>query len=177
MDGTLESIAIIGIACRLPGANDPEAFWQLLRSGTNAVGEVPVDRWDAAAFYEPASGMPGKMNTRWGGFLPDIDFFDARFFEISKGEASSMDPQQRLLLEVTWEALENAAIPFEKVQGTRSGVFIGISGSDHAAICNGDVEKITAYSLIGNHLSIAPNRVSHFFDLNGPSFAVDTACS
>jgi acyl transferase domain-containing protein/acyl carrier protein len=177
MDETPQRIAIIGVACRLPGANDPDAFWQLLRSGTNAVGEVPADRWDAAALYEPTPGMAGKMNTHWGGFLPDIDFFDARFFEISRGEASSMDPQQRLLLEVTWEALENAAIPVEKVRGTRTGVFVGISGSDHASICNGDLEKITAYSLIGNHLSIAPNRVSNFFDFHGPSFAVDTACS
>jgi len=173
----MEPIAIIGIACRLPGAQDTEAYWQLLRNGVDAVSEIPADRWDADAFYDPGVGTPGKMNTRWGGFLPDVESFDARFFGISRGEASNMDPQQRLLLEVTWEALENAAIASEKISGTRTGVFIGLSGSEYGAATCADIDEINAYSLIGNHSSMAANRISNFFDARGPSLSVDTACS
>ncbi len=103
-----EPIAIIGIGCRFPGANDPAAFWQLLRDGVDAIREVPADRFDQHAFYDPDPATPGKMNTRWGGFLGQVDQFDANFFGISPREALRMDPQQRLLLEVTWEALQDA---------------------------------------------------------------------
>src|SRR5262249_29593838 len=99
-NGGVEPIAIVGFSCRLPGAPDPEAFWHLLRHGVDAVTEVPPDRWNADAYYEPTSSVPGKMITRWGGFLSGVDLFDAPFFGISRGEALSMDPQQRLLLEV-----------------------------------------------------------------------------
>src|SRR5262249_8435263 len=136
-------------------APDAEAFWQLLRNGHDAVTEVPSDRWDAASFYAPDPGTLGKMNSRWGGFLENVEFFDARFFGISRGEASSMDPQQRLLLEVTWEALENAAVAADRISGTRTGVFIGISGSEHGVLCCSDPNNITAYSLIGDHCSLA----------------------
>src|SRR5947209_4600819 len=105
-----EPIAIVGVGCRFPGgANDPESYWRLLRDGVDAVSEVPASRWNAAEYYDPDPDTPGKMNTRWGGFLRDgVDGFDARFFGITPREAISMDPQQRLLLEVTWEALEHA---------------------------------------------------------------------
>src|SRR5207249_972060 len=120
--------------------------WQLLRNGQDAVTEVPSDRWDAESFYAPEPGALGKMNSRWGGFLDGVEFFDARFFGISRSEASSIDPQQRLLLELTWEALEDAAIPPGKISGTRTGVFIGISGSEHGVLCCSDPENINAYS-------------------------------
>ena len=103
-----EPIAIIGIGCRFPGANDPAAFWQLLRDGVDAIREVPADRFDQHAFYDPDPAVPGKMNTRWGGFLEQVDQFDPNFFGISPREALRMDPQQRLLLEVAWEALQDA---------------------------------------------------------------------
>ena len=106
--GDVAPIAVIGLGCRFPGAENPEAFWELLRAGVDAISEVPESRWEAAAFYDPDPTKPGKMTTRWGGFLGRVDGFDPHFFGISPREAARMDPQQRLLLEVTWEALEDA---------------------------------------------------------------------
>ena len=105
-----EPIAIVGLSCRFPGSNDPDAFWRLLSGGVDAVKEVPNDRWDKDAYYDPDPSVPGKMHAPYGGFLDQVDLFDPAFFGISGREAESMDPQQRLLLEVTWEALENAGI-------------------------------------------------------------------
>src|SRR5688572_32985398 len=105
-----EPIAIVGLACRIPGAPDADAFWALLRDARSGVREVPADRWDVDAFYDPDPNAPGKMSTRFGAFLDRVDLFDAEFFGISPREATSMDPQQRLFLEVCWEALEHAAI-------------------------------------------------------------------
>jgi len=113
-----EPIAIVGIGCRFPGAKDKEAFWQLLRDGVDAITEVPSDRWDINSFYDPDPATPNKMNTRWGGFLADIDRFEPEFFKISPREAVTLDPQQRLLLEVTWEALEDAGQMPEGLAGT-----------------------------------------------------------
>ncbi len=127
-----EPIAIIGIGCRFPGgANSPEAFWALLREGRDAITEVPRDRWDIDAYYDPDPEAPGKMSTRWGGFLAAVDEFDAEFFGIAPREARAMDPQQRLLLEVAWEALEDAGLPPARLVGSRTGVFIGIGGTDY----------------------------------------------
>ena len=106
----MEPIAIIGIGCRFPGANSPEAFWQLLRNGVDAITEIPSNRWDLRELYDPNLDIPGKMNSRCGGFLPQVDQFDPQFFGISPREAVSMDPQQRLLLLVAWEALEDAGL-------------------------------------------------------------------
>src|SRR5437660_891399 len=104
----MEPIAVIGLSCRFPGAASPAAYWRLLCDGVDAVREVPPGRWDAAAFYDPDPAAPGKMPTRWGGFLDEVGGFDPLFFRIAPREAAYMDPQRRLLLELSWEALEDA---------------------------------------------------------------------
>src|SRR6202789_1976643 len=121
-----EAIAIIGAACRFPGeANDLDAFWRLLRSGTDAVVRVPTERWDADALFDEDAMAAGKISSRWGGFISNVDRFDADFFGISPREAIEMDPQQRILLEVAWEALEDAAIAPGSLESQRTGVFAG----------------------------------------------------
>jgi myxalamid-type polyketide synthase MxaB len=175
-----EPIAIVGIGCRFPGADGLEEFWTLLRNGVDAITEIPRERWDIDALYDPVPGTPAKMSTRWGGFLPGIDRFDPHFFGISPREAAAMDPQQRLLLEVTWEALENAGQPPDKLAGTRTGVFVGIGGFDYSNVIltyQDHLKTINAYLGTGNAHSIAANRISYLLDLRGPSVAIDTACS
>src|SRR5262249_33265208 len=113
-----EPIAVLGMGCRVPGASDPEAFWELVRDGRDAITTIPPERWDAAVYYDPEPGRPGKMYTRHGGFLDQVDHFDAAFFGISPREAASMDPQQRLLLEVAWEALEHAGLAPTRLAGS-----------------------------------------------------------
>ncbi|HYH79591.1 MAG TPA: beta-ketoacyl synthase N-terminal-like domain-containing protein, partial [Longimicrobium sp.] len=172
-----EPVAIVGVGCRFPGADGPEAFWRLLEDGVDAVREVPADRWDLDRLYDPDPAVPGKMTTRWGGFLDAVDRFDAEFFSISPREAARMDPQQRLLLEVAWEALEDAGIDPGRLAGSQTGVFVGISGSDYGQRQFTDPALSDAYAGTGGALSIAANRISYVLDLRGPSLAVDTACS
>jgi acyl transferase domain-containing protein len=175
----MEPIAIIGTGCRFPGAHNPEAFWQLLRDEVDAISEVPSDRWDVDAFYDPKPGTPGKMNTRWGGFLSQVDRFDPHFFGIAPREAIYIDPQQRLLLEVAWESLEHAGQVPDQLARSQTGVFIGISSNDYQQVLkgSGSSNDINAYLGTGNAFSIAANRLSYFFDFRGPSLAIDTACS
>lgn len=147
-----EPIAIIGIGCRFPGdANSPEAFWKLLRDGVDAITEVSEDRWNLDNFYDADGVKPEKIRTRWRGFVDEIDEFDADFFGISPREASSIDPQHRLLLELAWEALENGGLVPEKLAGSKTGVFIGISSSDYYDIqlSVSDRDSINAYTNIG----------------------------
>jgi acyl transferase domain-containing protein/acyl-CoA synthetase (AMP-forming)/AMP-acid ligase II/NADPH:quinone reductase-like Zn-dependent oxidoreductase/acyl carrier protein len=175
-----DPIAIVGIGCRFPGAAGLEEFWILLRNGVDAISEIPRDRWDIDALYDPLPGTTGKMSTRWGGFLSGIDRFDPHFFGISPREASAMDPQQRLLLEVSWEALENAGQPPDKLAGGRTGVFVGIGGFDYTNVIinyKDHLQGMNAYLGTGNAHSIAANRISYLLDLRGPSIAIDTACS
>ncbi|NEQ24610.1 MAG: type I polyketide synthase [Microcoleus sp. SIO2G3] len=173
----MESIAIIGIGCRFPKAKDPESFWQLLRNGVDAITEVPKDRWDIDAFYDPEPGKPAKMSTRWGGFLDQVDQFDPSFFGISPREVERMDPQQRLVLEVAWEALENAGLAPEKLSGSQTGVFMGIGNYDYCRLLTKDLTLVNAYDGTGNTLSIAANRLSYILNLRGPSALIETACS
>lgn len=173
----MEPIAIIGIGCRFPGAENPGAFWQLLSEGGDAVSEVPSSRWDVNRYYDPEPGKTGKMSTRWGGFLEQVDGFDAAFFGISPREVERMDPQQRLVLEVTWEAIEDAGIAPDSLSGSQSGVFIGIGNYDYCRLLAKDNGQISAYDGTGNTLSIAANRLSYTLDLRGPSVIVETACS
>ena len=173
-----EPIAIVGAACRLPGGvQDLASLWQLLSRGVDAIGEVPADRWNAARFYHPNAAAPGRMVSRWGGFVSNTDQFDAAFFGIAPREASHMDPQHRWLAEVAWEAIEDAGLPPERLAASRTGVFVGISSTDFPMLHNRDPRAIDGYSNIGSTLSIAANRLSYLFNFRGPSLSVDTACS
>lgn len=176
-DLKMEPIAIIGVGCRFPGADNPESFWELLRSGQDAITEVPPDRWDIDAFYDPHPGTPGKMSSRWGGFLNQVDQFDPGFFGILPRRAKLLDPQQRLVLEVAWEALENAALAPAKLAGSKTGVFIAISHNDYDRIICKDISRVNAHHGPSTYHCIAANRLSHILDLRGPSMAIDTACS
>lgn len=173
----MEPIAIIGIGCRFPGANGADEFWKLLLDGVDAITEVPPDRWNVDDLYDADPATPGKMITRWGGFLDNVDRFDREFFGISPREASAIDPQQRLLLEITSEALEDAGQVRTALAGSDTGVFVGISTYDYALLQAPRLGGIDAYWGTGIALSVAANRISYMFDLRGPSLAVDTACS
>jgi len=174
-----EPIAIIGLACRFPGVADgPEAFWHSIDGRLDAISEVPPDRWDIDAYYDPNPDANGKMYTRWGGFITDVDHFDPQFFGISPREATSMDPQQRLLLEVCWEAMEKAGHAPDKQYGQlKTGVFFGMSTGDYSQIVSHSDVSNNLYSSTGNAHSIAAGRIAYAMDLHGPCMAVDTACS
>src|SRR3954469_23204242 len=126
-----EPIAIVGLGCRFPGAPNPSAFWELLVNGADAIAEIPADRFSVDTLYQAGPPSPGRISTRWGGFLRDLDTFDAEFFGIAPREASQLDPQQRLLLEVAWEALEDAGIPASALQASPTGVYVGLWTSDY----------------------------------------------
>lgn len=177
-----EPIAIIGMGCRFPGGvHSPEDFWQLLKSDTDAISEMPADRWDIEQFYDPNPRAPGKMYTRWGAFLPDIDKFDAAFFHISPGEAKRMSPQQRLLIEVAWEALEHAGLPVETLAGSQTGVFIGFMANDEYTqlpLPHAETAPVNnPFYSMSRAPSIMAGRLSYLLDLHGPNISIDTACS
>jgi len=173
-----EGIAIIGLSCRFPGAATVAAYWQLLRGGVDAISEVPADRWAIDDYYDPDPDAPGKMVSRHGGFLDQIDRFDPRFFHITPREAASLDPQQRLLLEACWEALENAGLAPAQLSGSQTGVFIGISSADYMRIlARRGSASIDPYLGTGTAHSTATGRLSYLLGLQGPNLAVDTACS
>ena len=174
-----EPLAVIGLGCRFPGgADSPDAFWDLLVNGRQGIREVPPDRWDIDAYFDPNPDQPGKMNTRWGGFLENIDQFDADFFGISPREAVTMDPQQRLLLEVAWETLEHAGVNPRDLAGSPTGVYVGICNSDYFQLLMREgPANIDAYLATGSAHSIASGRISYILGLEGPSLSVDTACS
>ncbi|MBF2084367.1 type I polyketide synthase [Thermoleptolyngbya sp. C42_A2020_037] len=171
-----EPIAIIGIGCRYPGADSPDAFWQLLKNGVDAVSEVPPSRWDRTQFESVANTESARASLRWGGFLKSVDQFDPLFFGIAPREVNTMDPQQRLLLEVAWEAMEDAGIVPERLRGTDTGVFVGIGTHDYSIMLWQDPID-DPYLTTGTGNCIAANRISYIFDLKGPSLSVDTACS
>ena len=170
-------MAVVGAACRLPGAPDEAAFWRLLDEGRCAVGSLPGDRWNTERFLHPRRSEPGFSYSFAGGYIADPLGFDPSVFGISPREAAEMDPQQRLLLEVTWSAFEDAGIAPSAVAGTNVGVYVGASSLDYGALHAADPAAIESHFMTGNTLSILSNRISHSFDLRGPSFTVDTACS
>ncbi|MBF0396790.1 MAG: SDR family NAD(P)-dependent oxidoreductase [Desulfobacterales bacterium] len=170
-------IAIIGIGCRFPGnVDNPDSFWRLLKNGVDVVSEIPSDRWSINDYYDPSPDANGKMYTKYGSFIDNIDLFDPDFFNISPREAERMDPQQRLLLEVTWEALEHAGQAPSSLKQSNTGVFIGICTDDYSNIGN-NLSNIDAYSSLGNTRSIAVGRISYLLGLRGPNIQLDTACS
>jgi acyl transferase domain-containing protein/acyl-CoA synthetase (AMP-forming)/AMP-acid ligase II/acyl carrier protein len=168
--GGKNTVAIVGMACRFPGARDPGAFWRTLRDGRSAIAPALGARFKKF-------GWPDSKAPEWAGLLDEVETFDAEFFGITRREAEAMDPQQRLLLEMAREALEDAGIPPNSLAGTPTGVFIGISNSDYARLHNNQASATEPYAATGNALSIAANRISYLLDLRGPSWAVDTACS
>lgn len=175
---TDEPIAIIAVACRFPGAADPDAYWDVLSGGVDAIREIPEDRFDVDEFYDPDQQTPGKIYTRNGGYLERVDEFDPEFFGISPREAIWMDPQQRLMLEVAWEGLERAGYSAASVRGSRTGVFVGVGANEYAHLMSGDsVDNLEAYFITGNALNAVAGRVAFTLGLEGPAVAMDTACS
>ncbi|MDF1744080.1 MAG: SDR family NAD(P)-dependent oxidoreductase [Gimesia sp.] len=174
---TRDDIAIIGMSCRFPGAKDVNEFWENLLAGVDSVREVPADRWDVNAFYSP-DREPGTMYTKEGGFLDDIDCFDADFFGISMEEACWLDPQHRLLLENCWTALEDAGVKPYPLQDSNVGVFMGIMSSDYASLSTLENHSILAdFQGAGFSHSAGVGRISYSFGFEGPSLAIDTASS
>ncbi|MBU6352391.1 MAG: SDR family oxidoreductase, partial [Chloroflexi bacterium] len=173
-----EPIAVVSLACRFPGAETPEAFWQLLLAGRDQVSEVPADRWRVEEYYDPQRPLPGKMYMRAGSFLEGVDRFDPLFFGISPREAAGMDPQHRLLLETSWEALERAGIAQQQLRESSTGVFVGIGESEYSTL--GSVQNLAemdSHAATGSGHSIAAGRIAYTLGVQGPTLAVDTACS
>lgn len=177
-DTSIPLYAIVGMGCRFPGGiNDVQQYWSFLKNGLSAISEVPSSRWNIDDFYDSNPDAPGKMWSRRGGFVSDIDQFDANFFNISPREARMMDPQQRMLLETTWLALEDAGIDPSVIAGANVGVFVGIGATDYFRYVMSERSQIDAYCATGTFQSTASGRLSYVFDFNGPSVTVDTACS
>ena len=173
-----EPIAVVGIGCRLPGkVSNPEQLWELLRSKGNGVQQVPSDRWDVKEYLDVDRAAPGKMTTRWGGFLEQVDQFDAAFFGVSPREAQLMDPQQRLALELSWEALEDAGIDPLTLKGGNVGVFVGAMWCDYARLTADDADAIDQHTGTGIDTSIISGRVSYTLGLEGTSLTINTASS
>ena len=166
-----EPIALIGMACRFPGGNDPDSVFRALCAGVDSVRRIPEERWPAAALPDASPAV------RWAALLDEVDQFDADFFEVSPREATALDPQQRLLLEVAWEALEHAGVRVEPQLGSATGVFIGICNADYRYVLSAAPEPFDAYAGTGNAFSTAAGRLSYTFGFQGPCVAIDTACS
>ena len=175
---TDEPIAVVAVSCRFPGAPDPEAFWEVLSGGVDAIREVPEDRFDIDEFYDPDPETPGKTYTRFGGFLDGIDGFDPEFFGISPREAVWIEPQQRLMLETAWEGIERAGYAPSTLRGSRTGIFAGVGANEYAHLLSSEsIDKIEPYFITGNALNAISGRVAFALGLEGPAVAVDTACS
>src|SRR5215207_7438522 len=167
-------IAIVGVGCRLPGANGPEAFWRLLVEGVDAISEVPPSRFDIGAFYDPTPGTPGKISSRFGGFIDDVECFDGGFFGIAQREAEAMDPQQRILLEVAYEALEDAGLPPEGRGLSGAGVFVGMMSNDYLHHMYRGASDLDLTMAAGGSRGTAAARISRAFGFEVPSLVVDS---
>ncbi|WP_263357616.1 type I polyketide synthase [Acidicapsa ligni] len=172
-----EPIAIIGMSCRLPGASSPEALWLSIVEKRDNLADYPGGRSPELDAYYAQPGVPNFASTARGGFLPDLDKFDASFFEISPREAQWTDPQQRLLLEVSWEAMEDAGLRREQLAGSKAGVYIGVWASDYERHSGANAPSIDFFHLAGGPLYGASSRISYQFDLRGPDASVNAACA
>ena len=169
-----EPIAIVGLGCRFPGADGPEAYWNVLANGRDVVTQIPAKRWDSESLFGRDAAM-----LQHAGVLDDVEHFDADFFGITGREALLLDPQQRLILEVVWEALEHAGIPATSLRGSDTGVFVGMTTTDYLRVITSRMRtaELDAYVAPGNTLNSAAGRVSYLLGLHGPCIAMDTACS
>ncbi|MBG0822235.1 type I polyketide synthase [Planomonospora sp. ID91781] len=172
-----EPIAVVGMACRLPGARSPRELWDLLRRGENAISEIPADRFPVEEVFHPAPGTPGKLSSRYGGFVTGIDEFDAEFFGISPREAAAMDPQHRLAMETAWEAFEDAGLTLEQMPGLTGSVFMGVITSDYWDRQSGVVDELDVHTVAGSTRGGNAGRISYALNLTGMSVALDAACS
>ncbi|MDT7764267.1 MAG: mycolipanoate synthase, partial [Mycobacterium sp.] len=175
---TVTPVAVIGMACRLPGGIDsPQRLWEALLRGDDFVGEIPADRWDADLYYDPEPGVPGRSITRWGAFLDDVGGFDSEFFGMTDREATAIDPQHRLLLEVSWDAFEHAGLDPAAMSGSQTGVFVGLTHGDYELLAADCGAAEGPYGFSGTSNSFASGRISYALGLHGPAVTIDTACS
>lgn len=172
------SVAVIGMACRLPGGiTSPDQLWEALLRGDDLVTEVPPERWDADEYYDPQAGVPGRSVCKWGAFLDDVAGFDAAFFGITEKEATAMDPQHRLLLETSWEAMEHGGLTPDALAGSRTGVFMGLMHDDYQFV-HAEANALQGpYGYMGNSFAMGSGRIAYTLGLHGPAMTVDTACS
>jgi polyketide synthase 5 len=174
---TQDPIAVIGMACRLPGGIDsPERLWEALLRGDDLVTEIPPDRWDADEYYDPQPGVPGRSVCKWGAFLDDVAGFDPEFFGITENEATAMDPQHRLLLETAWEAMEHGGLTRNTLAGSRTGVFMGLMHDDYQFVHAQANALEGPYGYTGNSFAMGSGRIAYTMGLRGPAMTVDTAC-
>ncbi|MEB3341934.1 SDR family NAD(P)-dependent oxidoreductase [Okeania sp.] len=169
--------AIIGIACRFPGANDYNQFWENIEAGVNSISEIPPQRWEIEKHYSPLPNQPNKTISKWGGLVEGIDEFDAEFFSISPREAGKVDPQHRIMLELSWSCIEDAGYSPSAFSGKDVGVFMGACNYDSILLMNRNQDNVEGHSGTGTWTCMIPNRISSFFNLHGPSIPIDTACS
>jgi polyketide synthase PksN len=170
-------IAIIGMACRFPGANHYREFWANLVGGINSIREIPRSRWNVDEYYSTDFEEPNKSITRWSGLLEDIDWFDNDFFNISPREANNMDPQQRILLEETWHCLEDSGVSLRELRQKKTSVHIGATIFDYNIEVTSPGVTIDGYACTGNFMCILANRISYIFGFTGPSLSYDAACA
>ena len=178
MEARVTPIAVIGMACRLPGGIDcPDRLWESLRRGDDLVTEIPPDRWDADEYYDPELGVPGRAVSKWGASLDNVGGFDAEFFGIGEREATAIDPQHRLLLETSWEAVEHAGLDPASLAGSLTGVFVGLTHNDYTLRAADAQALEEPYGFAGTNFSMGSGRVAYALGVHGPAVTVDTACS
>ncbi|MGF7031547.1 acyl transferase domain-containing protein/acyl carrier protein [Paenibacillus mucilaginosus] len=178
MTGRIDKdIAIIGVACRFPGAKNADEFWENLKEGRSSIGEIPKSRWDWESYWGDPQKERNKSSSKWGGFLTDADQFDPGFFGLSVREVEATDPQQRIMLQLAWACLEDAGIVPSRISGHQVGVYMGVFNFDYKGLQESRERTIETYHSIGTASAVIANRISHYFNFKGPSFPIDTACS
>lgn len=170
-------IAVIGMSCRFPGADHHEQFWLNLKQGKNSIAEITPDRWSLEEYYSPKFEQANKSVSKWCGLVEGVERFDHQFFNISPREANNMDPQQRLLLEETWHCVEDAGVALRELQAGNTAVYMGVMAADYRQEASAPHLETDSYAALGGYECILANRISHFFDLKGPSMSINAACA